>query len=356
MAVQRLESVEDRNLLEIEPLATPRSLRRELPVGSGVAAVVGGARRAIRSVLSGRDPKRLVVIVGPCSIHDPEAALEYAAKLRSVAEPVKSELIVAMRTYFEKPRTGMGWKGFINDPRLDGSCDVSLGLTLARRLLLAIGELGIPCASEVLDPFTPQFTGDLLSWASIGARTSESQTHRQLASGLPMPVGFKNGTNGGLEGAVNAMLAAGHSHAFPGISAEGEAALVRTRGNPDRHLILRGGGGRTNFDANSIAAAARAAGSQGIARPVMVDCSHANSNRDHSRQAPVCREVLRGVRDGGAGPLMGLLLESHLQSGAQPWEIGATPERGRSITDACMGWNETEDLLYEIAEAVKVSY
>ena len=349
-----LEQIEDRNLLEIQPLISPRSLKAKFPMTDRAAATVLKTRSAIRDVIYGRDGTKLVVIAGPCSIHDPDAALEYAEKLQSLAEPLKNELVLVMRTYFEKPRTTVGWKGLINDPHLDGSCDVPRGLEIARRLLLDINELGLPCATEVLDPFTPQFIANLLSWASIGARTTESQTHRQLASGLSMPVGFKNGTNGGLEVAKNAMIAAGHSHSFLGITADGQSAVVRTNGNPDRHIVLRGGGGSSNYDAASIEAAADAVRCEGIARPVMVDCSHANSGKDHTRQAPVCREVMHEMPAGGGATLMGLLLESNLQPGAQTWEAGAPLERGVSITDACMGWDETQDLLHEVAEAVKI--
>lgn len=350
-----LERIEDRNLLEIRPLISPGSLKAKFPMTDRAARVVLEARSAIRDVIRGVDRKRLVVIVGPCSIHDPEAALEYAEKLERLADPLRNELVLVMRTYFEKPRTTVGWKGLINDPHLDGSCDVSQGLEITRRLLLDINELGVPCATEVLDPFTPQFIANLLSWASIGARTTESQTHRQLASGLSMPVGFKNGTNGGLEVAKNAMIAAGHSHAFLGITADGQSAVIRTKGNPDRHIVLRGGDAGPNYEVASIEAAAAAVRGEKIVRPVMIDCSHANSGKDHSRQAPVCREVMRGMATGGGASLMGLLLESNLRPGAQKWEVGAELERGVSITDACMGWDETEDLLYEVAEAVKIS-
>jgi 3-deoxy-7-phosphoheptulonate synthase len=245
----------------------------------------------------------------------------------------------------------VGWKGLINDPDLDGSCQVERGLEIARRLLLDLGTLGVPCASEILDPFTPQFVGDLLVWASIGARTSESQTHRQLASGLSMPVGFKNGTNGNLAVAHHALVAAGCAHSFLGITREGASAVVRTRGNPDRHLVLRGGGGRSNYAPEDVARAAALGEGEGVERPVMIDCSHGNSNQDHTRQAAVCREVLAQVRRGDRA-IMGLLLESNLRPGRQVWERGAPLQRGVSITDACMGWEETERLLTEIAEAV----
>ncbi len=346
------ERVENQNLAEIRPLISPRKLKEKQPLSESAAATVLASRRAIADVIHGRDQRRLVVIVGPCSIHDPDAALEYGARLRNTAQAMDDQLIVAMRTYFEKPRTTVGWKGLINDPDLDGSCRVERGLELAREVLLELGRLGVPCASEVLDPFTPQFVGDLLAWASIGARTVESQTHRQLASGLSMPVGIKNGTDGRLDGAANALVAAGCPHSFLGVTADGSAAVVRTTGNPNRHLILRGGGGRTNFAPADVARAAELAKSEaGLERPVMVDCSHDNSKKDHRRQAAVCREVLTQVRQGNRA-IMGLLLESNLNPGRQTWSRGAPLRPGVSITDACMGWDETRALLHEIAEAV----
>jgi 3-deoxy-7-phosphoheptulonate synthase len=258
-----------------------------------------------------------------------------------------------MRTYFEKPRTTVGWKGLINDPHLDGSCDVGAGLEIARRLLRDVNEAGVPCASEVLDPFTPQFVADLMSWVAVGARTSESQTHRQLASGLSMPVGFKNPTDGSIEIAHHAMLAAQEPHSFLGITVDGGSAVVSTRGNPDVHLVLRGGRSGPNYDATSVGRAAALA--ESIARPILVDCSHENSGKDHTRQPAVCREVIGQLRR-GSGPLMGLMLESNLQAGRQSWSQGATLRHGVSITDACLGWEETADLLHEIAEAVKLSH
>ncbi len=346
-----LEPLEDRNLQDIRPLLSPRELKERLPITENTTATVLKARQAIRDVIHGRDAKRLVVIVGPCSLHDPESAMEYAQRLRRLAEPLESQLVVLMRTYFEKPRTTVGWKGLINDPHLDGSCDVPAGLELARGLLLGVNELGLPCASEALDPFTPQFIADLLSWASIGARTSESQTHRQLASGLSMPVGFKNGTDGRLDVAHNAIIAARHPHSFLGITIDGASAVVNTRGNPDRHLVLRGGDARPNYSADDIEGAARLLADEELARPIMVDCSHGNSGKDHRRQPAVCREVLKLVR-AGSRVVMGLMLESNLHPGAQEWEQGAKLRYGVSITDACIGFEETEALLHEIAEAV----
>ncbi len=348
------EPIEDRNLVEIRALVAPRVLKDMLPITERAAATVRAGRRAIRDVIHGRDTKRLVVIVGPCSIHDPEAALEYARRLRCAAQPLEGELVVAMRAYFEKPRTTVGWKGLINDPHLDGTCDVAAGLELARSLLLRVGELGLPCASEALDPVTPQFVADLLSWASIGARTAESQTHRELASGLSTPVGFKNGTHGGLEGALNAMVAARHPHSFLGITADGRSAVVTTTGNPDCHIVLRGGSAGPNHDPESVARAAALASTGGLARPVLVDCSHGNSGKDHARQVDVCRAVLEQVRSGQKA-LMGVMLESNLEPGRQDWQPGAHLRHGVSITDACIGWANTEELLNEIAEAVKLA-
>ena len=345
------EQLENRNLSEVRPLIPPNQAKAMLPTSAAAAEVVLRTRRAIRDVLHGRDRRRLVVIVGPCSLHDPEAALDYAERLRRATATSEAELVVLMRAYFEKPRTTVGWKGLINDPQLDGSCDVAEGLVLARRLLLRINEMGLPCATEVLDPVTPQYTADLLSWAAIGARTTESQTHREMASGLSMPVGFKNGTDGSLEIARDAMVSASHSHSFLGINADGLTAVIKTRGNPDRHLVLRGGGGRSNYDAAEVARAVQAA--PGIARGVLVDCSHDNSGKDHTRQAEVCREVLGQLR-GGQNALMGLLIESNLRPGRQSWGEKATLEYGVSITDACIGWEETEALLGEIAETVRM--
>jgi 3-deoxy-7-phosphoheptulonate synthase len=346
-----VEAIEDRNLVGIRPLPTPRELKTRLPLSPAAARTVGATRAAIRAAIRGRDG-RLVVICGPCSIHDPEAALDYAGRLGALAGELSAELVLVMRTYFEKPRTTIGWKGLINDPHLDGSRDVVAGLEIARRLLLAINELGVPCASEVLDPFTPQFLADLLAWVSIGARTSESQTHRELASGLSAPIGFKNGTSGDLETARNAMVSAAHPHSFLGIDVEGRAAVVSTTGNPDRHMVLRGGGGRPNHGREDVARALALVAPLGIARPVMVDCSHDNSARDHTRQGATCREVLAQVRAGQTG-ILGLLLESHLEPGRQEWRPGAALRRGVSITDACVGWEETQGLLREGAAAVR---
>ncbi|MEO8606193.1 MAG: 3-deoxy-7-phosphoheptulonate synthase, partial [bacterium] len=282
--------------------------------------------------------------------HDPQSALEYARRLKPIADSMSDELLIVMRTYFEKPRTTVGWKGLINDPRLDGSCDLPAGLELARRLLLDINGLGVPCASELLDPIVPQYIADLIGWAAIGARTTESQTHREMASGLSMPVGFKNGTDGGLRVALNAMISARHPHHFLGIDADGAVAVTQTTGNPDRHIVLRGGARDVNYHPEAIADAAALIADEAIARPVMVDCSHDNSAKNHALQAAACRAVVDQVR-GGESRIMGVMLESNLKAGKQNWLPDAPLQYGVSITDACIGWEETEALLYELADA-----
>jgi len=344
--------LENANLVGVEPLPPPAELKARLPVPAAVAGTVLGARARIRDALHGRDRRRLVAIVGPCSIHDAELALEYAERLRAVAERTGDALVLVMRTYFEKPRTTVGWKGLLNDPHLDGSCEVAFGIESAREILLAVNALGVPCASEALDLVTPDYLADLLAWTSIGARTAESQTHRQMASGLSMPVGFKNATDGSIAAAANAMLAAGQPHSFLGVSPDGRAAVVKTLGNPDRHVILRGGASGPNHGPEHVSAALRRVADQGIARPVMVDCSHGNSGKDPARQPGVCREVVAQVVAGEHG-LLGFMVESNLEAGAQTWKPDGQLIRGVSITDACLGWDETETLLDEVAEAVR---
>jgi 3-deoxy-7-phosphoheptulonate synthase len=338
----------------VESLASPDGLRTALPITPRAEATVREARRDLRDLLHGRDRDRIAVIAGPCSIHDPQAALEYARRLRDLAAPLAGELLVVMRTFLEKPRTSVGWKGLLNDPDLDGSQDVARGLTLARQLLLDLNELGVPCAAEILEPTTPAYLADLLAWGGVGARTSESQVHRQLASGLPFPVGFKNGTDGGLEVACHAMRSAGVPHRFAGIAPDGGAAVLATTGNPDRHIVLRGGASGANHGADQMARAVAEVAGHGIARPILVDCSHGNSGRDPARQAGVCRDVLRQIR-GGRQEILGLMLESQLEPGQQSHTPGTPLAYGVSITDPCIGWNETADLLCEAAEAVKLS-
>lgn len=336
----------------LEPLVTPRRIREAHPVTPEIESLVLGTRAAICDILHGRDRDRLFAVVGPCSIHDPRAAVDYARRLKPVADRVADAVVVVMRTYFEKPRTTVGWKGLINDPHLDGTCDIGTGLDRARALLVEVNGLGLPCASEVLDPITPQYVADLLSWAAVGARTTESQTHREMASGLSMPIGFKNGTDGRLDSARNALISARSSHHFLGINAEGITSLVKTTGNADGHVVLRGGRDGTNYGAEAIAEAVALVADSEAARPIMVDTSHDNSGKDHTRQAEVCREVLRTYASGQSA-VCGLLIESNLAAGKQSWKPDVELEYGVSITDACIGWDETEALLDEIAESVR---
>jgi len=343
-----MNSLEDRNLNAIEPLPTPADLKTSHPISTSAARAVLRARNAIRDVLHRRDRRRQVVIVGPCSLHDPDAALTYAKRLVPLARELDDELIVLMRTYFEKPRTTVGWKGLVNDPHLDGSCRVDEGLALARRLLLEINGLGLPCATEFLDPVSPQYLADAVAWAAIGARTTESQTHREMASGLSMPVGFKNGTDGSHSVAVDAMVSSAHPHSFLGIRSDGTAAVVKTAGNPDTHVVLRGGRGMTNFDHESVEAVARNIDRRGV----MIDCSHGNSHKNPALQAEVLRNVASQIRHGAQG-VLGVMLESHLEEGNQEWTPGKPLRFGVSITDACIGFEETDGLLRELAASVR---
>jgi len=301
-------------------------------------------REALRRILRGEDP-RLIVVVGPCSIHDESAALEYAERLTKLATDVRNTLHVVMRVYFEKPRTIVGWKGLINDPLLDGSFDIAEGLHRARKLLLNIAEMGLPAATEMLEPITPQYVADLVSWASIGARTTESQTHRQMASGLSMPVGYKNATDGNLEIAIHAMQAARHPHSFLGIDYDGRTCIINTSGNPWGHLILRGGRSGPNYDAESVKCAAETLAAAGVSSSLMIDCSHANSEKDYTKQARVWEDAVE-QRAAGTKEIIGLMLESNLFEGNQKLTSDLSQLRyGVSITDACIGWEQTEELL-----------
>lgn len=348
------ERITNRNIIDIAPLPTPQCMQELLPLPQETGKKVLQARQAIRDILHGHDTHRLVVIIGPCSIHDPEAAIQYAQKLKLVADRIRDHILIISRTYFEKPRTTVGWKGLINDPKLDGSCEIGQGFEMARSILLKINDLGMPCATEFLDPVTPQYISDLISWSAIGARTTESQTHREMASGLSMPVGLKNGTDGGLQVALNAMIAAGHPQSFIGINAEGLTSVIKTNGNPDRHIVLRGGGGSVNYHPTDISSAVHCLAKENIQRPIMVDCSHGNSEKDHTRQVPVARSVVKQFTEGQTA-IMGLLIESNLKPGNQKWEAGKSLEWGVSITDACIGWEETEHLLDELAETLDKS-
>ncbi len=334
----------------LRPLIPPALLIEEFPLGERGADTVSQGRREIVEILAGRDD-RLLVVVGPCSIHDATAALEYGSRLKVLADELASELLLVMRVYFEKPRTTIGWKGLVNDPDLNGSFRVNEGLRMARRLLRDLAELGIPCGTEFLDPISPQFTADLVAWGAIGARTTESQVHRELASGLSMPVGFKNGTGGDIQVAVDAMQASGHPHRFLGVTDQGLAAIVATRGNPHCHVILRGGAVGPNYDETSLAGATDRLTAAGLRPTVMVDCSHGNSGKDYRRQPSVARKLAAGLA-AGSRQLFGVMLESFLVEGRQ--EIGAAElVYGQSVTDACLGWEESADLMRELAEVLR---
>ncbi|MEO8032401.1 MAG: 3-deoxy-7-phosphoheptulonate synthase [Gemmatimonadota bacterium] len=345
---------ETRNLhvTRFEPLVTPGELLAELPSPPDITRAVAQARGDVRAISQGTD-SRLLVVVGPCSIHDPAAALEYARKLATLRQRTAETLYIVMRVYFEKPRTNIGWKGLINDPRLDGSRDMAAGLRVARRLLLEINALELPIATELLGPVVAQYIADQVAWTAIGARTVESQTHREMASGLSMPVGFKNGTDGGLQVALDGMIAAGGPHTFLGLDETGRVAVVHTSGNPDRHLVLRGGGGRTNYDRASVRGATELLGRAGLIPRLMVDCSHGNSAKDHTRQGPVLMDVIGQLVAGSSG-VLGVMLESHLNAGSQPLESGdAGLHYGVSITDACIDWSTTESLLLEADQRLR---
>ena len=332
-----------------QPLPSPAVLRQRLPLSDALAARVHADRNAIRAVLDGRDP-RLLVVVGPCSLHDPVAALEYAERLAALAPELSDQLLLVMRAYVEKPRTTIGWKGLLYDPHLDGRGDMAEGLRLSRRLMLDILEAGLPLATELLQPMAASYFDDLLGWAAIGARTSESQIHRELVSGLDLPVGFKNGTDGSLTIACDAMRSAAHPHRHFGIDALGHPALLETHGNPDTHLVLRGGHRGPNHDAASVAQARAALAKQGIAVRLVVDCSHANSGKDPLRQPAVLAEVIE-QRLAGDVSLRGVMLESNLFDGCQP--LSGELRYDVSITDGCLGWSGTERLMRETAEALR---
>lgn len=336
-------------IAEFAPLPTPRQLEEELPATESIRQMVWSTRDAISAMLRGHDRHRLVAVVGPCSIHDPDAALAYAEKLKKIADATRDHLLIVMRTYFEKPRTVIGWKGLISDPTLDGSSDIATGLSLARKVLLQINGLGLPCATEFLDTVVPHYLSDMVAWAAIGARTTESQVHRQMASGLSMPVGFKNSTDGSLQNAINAVLSARHAHTFLGINSDGMSAVVKTKGNQDAHIVLRGGASGPNYGADDILAAAEAVDNEGLVRGVMVDCSHDNSRKDHTKQGGVFTDVIQNFASGQRA-ILGVMLESNLLAGKQTWMQGVPLRYGVSITDSCIAWDETERLLLHAAE------
>ena len=341
---------ENLNVLSQHTLLSPSQLHDEVPASARATQTVSAARKAVADILSGLDP-RLLVVVGPCSIHDLTAAKDYAQRLKALADELQDQLLIVMRVYFEKPRTTVGWKGLINDPLMDDSFDIEQGLHTARRLLVELNEMGLPCGTEALDPITPQYLGDLIAWSAIGARTTESQTHREMASGLSSPVGFKNGTDGDLDVALNGMLAAAQPHAFLGINGDGQVALTHTRGNAFGHLILRGGA-VPNYDSVAVAQAESALQAAHLPVNIVVDCSHANSRKNHALQTLVLKDVVHQIADGNRS-IKGVMLESNLFEGNQKLARPQDLRYGVSITDACLGWDSTAVSLREAAARLR---
>jgi 3-deoxy-7-phosphoheptulonate synthase len=341
MDTTKLENV---NVTGFEDMPTPEAIHALVPITERAAATVARGRAGVRSILERASPQ-LLVIVGPCSIHDPDAALEYAHRLSALAATVADTLFVVMRVYFEKPRTSTGWKGYVNDPRMDDSFRIQEGIVGARRLLVQFADMGLPVGSEALDPLTPQYLGDLISWYAVGARTTESQTHREMASGLSAPVGFKNSTDGGLEIAINAIRSAARPHSFLGINWQGRTAVVRTSGNPHGHIVLRGGGGRPNYDTVSVRLAERALAAAGLPANIVVDCAHVNCLKDHTLQPLVFHDCVHQIVEGNHS-IVGLMMESNLEAGCQAIPADRTLLRyGVSVTDPCVDWKTTEDAI-----------
>ena len=339
-----MQPTENLNIESFEAMPTPEEIHGALPLSEIAAQTVLEGRRTLERILDRRDD-RLFLIVGPCSIHDPVAGVEYARRLKALADEVADTLVVVMRVYFEKPRTTTGWKGYISDPHLDGTLQIQEGLAKARGFLLQVNELGLPAATEALDPITPQYLGDLIAWTAIGARTSESQTHREMASGLSTPVGFKNGTDGSVQTAINGIISASGPHSFLGLNSQGSSAVVRTRGNRYGHLVLRGGGDRPNYDTVSMTLAEQALAKAGLAPNIVVDCSHANSFKNPALQPLVLRDCLNQILNGNRS-LVGLMAESFLEGGNQPFPGDGSPlQYGCSITDACLDWPATEAMV-----------
>lgn len=349
--MQQLNNI---NVESQEVLITPELLKSDIPVTETAAAIIAKGREDVRNILDRKDP-RLIVVIGPCSIHDPAQAIEYAKRLKTLNEAVKDSLLLIMRVYFEKPRTTTGWKGLINDPHLNDSFKIEEGLHIGRQLLLDITELGLPTATEALDPISPQYLQDLISWSAIGARTTESQTHREMASGLSSAVGFKNGTDGSLDVAINALKSVSSPHRFLGINQEGQVAIIHTRGNAYGHVVLRGGNGKPNYDSVSVAMCEEALNKAKVPCNIMIDCSHANSNKDHRLQTLVADNVTNQVLEGNRS-IIGLMIESNLEEGNQsiPDNL-ADLKPGVSVTDACIGWDSTEKLLLSMHHRLKDS-
>jgi 3-deoxy-7-phosphoheptulonate synthase len=347
-----MQQTENLSIEAFEPMPTPEEIHARLPLTEQAARTVLAGRRAIERILDRVDP-RLFVVIGPCSIHDPVAGLDYAQRLKALADEVADTLLLVMRVYFEKPRTATGWKGFINDPRMDDSFHIEEGLSQARAFLLAVNELGLPCGTEALDPIAPQYIGDLVAWTAIGARTSESQTHREMSSGLSTPVGFKNGTDGSLDAAVNGIVSAGSPHSFLGINMQGRSSVVRTRGNRYGHLVLRGGGGRPNYDTVSVAIAEQALAKAGLAQNMVIDCSHANSYKNPELQPLVMTDCVNQIRLGNRS-IVGLMVESFIEAGNQTIPDDLSQLRyGCSVTDACVDWATTEKIIRDAGDVLR---
>ncbi len=343
---------ENLNVAAFDVMPSPDEITSRLPLTELASETVVAGRRGIEAILDGADP-RLFAVVGPCSIHDPVAGLDYARRLKKLADEVSDVFQVVMRVYFEKPRTSVGWKGYINDPFMDDSFRIDVGMEKARRFLLEVNELGMPAGTEALDPIAPQYYGDLVSWTAIGARTSESQTHREMSSGLSTPVGFKNGTDGDLDAAVNAILSASRPHSFLGVNDQGRSAIVRTRGNRYGHLVLRGGGGRPNFDTVSVSLAEQSLEKSKLPKCIVVDCSHANSWKKPDLQPLVMRDVVHQIREGN-GSVVGLMVESFIEPGSQPIPSDLSKLKyGCSVTDACIGWDTTAETLRTAREVLR---
>lgn len=344
--------VEDLNVLSEETLINPEALKQLIPASDAALETVANGRQAIKQILQRHDP-RLFVVVGPCSIHDPDAALEYASKLKALADEVSDTLMLVMRVYFEKPRTTTGWKGLINDPLMNDSFNIAEGLKRGRKLLTDLAEMGLPTSTEALDPVTPQYLQDLISWSAIGARTTESQTHREMASGLSSAVGFKNGTDGGLEVAINALQSVSAPHRFLGINHQGQVSIIHTRGNRHAHVVLRGGGGKTNYDSDSVNACEARLIAAGIPANIMIDCSHANSGKDPARQSVVMADAAAQIAAGNDS-IVGFMVESNLEWGNQsiPDNL-ADLKHGVSVTDACVDWAATQNMIRELRATIK---
>jgi len=345
-------TLENTNISTLERLITPQQFKEQLPITDTIRSHIEKSRQILRDILDRKD-KRIMVVVGPCSVHDTKAALEYAERLVKLADQVKDQLFVVMRVYFEKPRTTVGWKGLINDPYLDGSFQIEKGMALGRDLMLKINALGLPIANEALDPISPQYMQDLISWSAIGARTTESQTHREMASGLSTPIGFKNGTDGSLDVAINALQSASHGHSFLGIDTQGKVSIVHSTGNQYSHIVLRGGGGKPNYDSVNVKLTERELRAKNLPENIVVDCSHSNSNKDPQLQPLVLDNISQQILEGNQS-IIGVMLESHLKAGNQKLTKDKSQlEYGKSITDGCIDWETTEASLIKLANQLK---